>query len=167
VLYLLDADSLIRADSTYYALKRFPVFWDWLRHNGSAGNVKVPIEQYEEVVTGKGGLVTWLREENTKSALLFDEEAEPALVAEVTANGYAADLDDAELEKIGRDPFLIAYGYAAIGERCVVTLEVSAPSKQRANRKVPDVCAMLGVPCTTLFGMIDALDFTTDWKPPA
>ena len=83
----------------------------------------------------------------------------------VTAVGYAPDLDEAEQVIVGRDPFLIAYGLTASDERCVVSFEVSAPSKQRANRKVPDVCAQLGVKCVTLFEMIDALDFTTDWVP--
>jgi hypothetical protein len=27
LLYLLDADTLIRADNLYYPLARFPVFW--------------------------------------------------------------------------------------------------------------------------------------------
>ena len=91
--------------------------------------------------------------------------ADPGLVTEVTERGYALDLDEAEQEKIGRDPFLIAYAYAATEERLVVTFEVSAPKKQRANRKIPDVCRELGVSCVTLFDLIEALDFTTDWKP--
>ena len=165
MIYLLDADTLIRADRTYYPLKRFPVFWQWLRHNGTEGNIKVPLEQYEEVVVGKGQLVDWLKEEESKEALLFAEEADPEVVAAVTAKGYAQDLDEAEQETVGRDPFLIAYGVVAADERCVVSFEVSAPSKKRANRKVPDVCADLGVKCVTLFDVIEALDFTTDWKP--
>lgn len=165
MIYLLDADTLIRADSTYYPLRRFPIFWSWLLHNAAAGHIKVPLEQYEEVVTGTGELVDWLKNADTKEALVLDEEADPALVAEVTAKGYAADLDEAEQEKVGRDPFLIAYGYAAVGERSIVTFEVSAPSRQRANRKVPDVCDELGVDRGTLFDVIEALDFTTDWKP--
>ena len=75
MIYLLDADSLIRANSTYYPLKRFQVFWEWLRHNGAAGLVKIPLEQYEEVVVGKGELVDWLKREETKAALLLNEEA--------------------------------------------------------------------------------------------
>jgi hypothetical protein len=31
----------------------------------------------------------------------------------------------------------------------VVTVEVSAPGKQRQNRRIPDVCTALGVRCTT------------------
>jgi hypothetical protein len=167
VIYLLDADTLIRADSTYYPLKRFPIFWQWLRHNGNAGNAKIPLEQYEEVIGGRGQLVDWLKEEDSRKALLFAEEADPVIVAKVTAEGYAADLDEAEQEAVGRDPFLIAYGVVAANERCVVSFEVSAPSKTRANRKVPDVCVHFGVKCITLFELIEELDFTTDWQPSA
>lgn len=99
-----------------------------------------------------------------KAALTFDEEADPALVAEVTLSGYG-ELDESGTEQVGRDPFLIAYAYAAKEQRCVVTFENSAPSKKGKNRKIPDICNDLGVKCITLFDMIEALDFTTDWKP--
>ena len=96
--------------------------------------------------------------------LVLDEEVHAAVVAEVIAKGYAEDLDEAELEQVGRDPFLIAHARTAPAERCVVTFEVSAPSKKRASRKVPDICAGFGIECMTLFGVIEALDFTTDWR---
>lgn len=164
MLYLLDADTLIKADNLYYPQARFPVFWEWLRHVGATGNVRIPREQYDEVTAGKGQLVQWLKTPETRDALLLDEEADPALVAEVTLAGYG-DLDEAALLKVGRDPFLISYGYAATQHRCIVTFEVSAPSKIGANRKIPDVCDALGIKWCTLFALIDALDFTTNWKP--
>ncbi|MCZ6772515.1 MAG: DUF4411 family protein [Proteobacteria bacterium] len=162
MLYLLDADVLIRADRFYYPLNRFPIFWSWLAHVGAEGSAKVPLEQYEEIASGRGELVDWLKD--AKEALLFDEEADPTLVGEVTLYGYG-ELDENGLEKVGRDPFLISYGYADKTGRTIVTLEVSAPNKQGANRKIPDVCADLGVVCRDLFEFIKALDFTTNWKP--
>jgi Domain of unknown function (DUF4411) len=132
LLYLLDADTLIKADGLYYSPARFPVFWKWLRHVGAVGRVRVPKEQYEEVTAGKGELVHWLKDAETRDALLLDEQADPALVAEVTLRGYGA-LDEAGLVKVGRDPFLIAYAYAARERRCIVTFEVSAPRKLRSR----------------------------------
>jgi len=121
---------------------------------------------------GKSATLIWylwepatMPDEETKEALLFNEEANPAVVTEVTEKGYASDLDEAEQEEVGRDPFLIAYGYADVGGYFIVTFEISAPSKQRANRKIPDICKELGIDCGTLFDVIEALDFTTDWKP--
>jgi hypothetical protein len=166
MLYLLDADTLIAADHTYYPLNRFPIFWRWLRYNGSIDNVKVPVEQFEEIIAGKGDLVDWLKAKDNKDALLFSEDADPALVARVTREGYAPDLNEAELVAVGQDPFIISYCLAEPATRTVVSFEVSAPSKQRANRKVPDVCKDFSVNCVNLFTLIKTLDFTTNWKEP-
>jgi len=127
------------------------------------GAVKIPREQYEEITRGKGELVDWLKSADVKAALLLGEEADPAVVADVTLRGYG-ELDEAGVERVGRDPFLIAYGYVERADRTVVTLEVSAPGKQGANRKIPDACRDLGVACCDLFQLLDALDFTSDWR---
>lgn len=163
MLYLLDADTLITGDRRAYPLRRFPIFWDWLRHQGAIGNVKVPLEQYEEVVSGRGDIVDWLCAEDNKAALILDEDLDPDLVADTITRGYG-ELDENGVELVGRDPFLIAYGRIDLAQRTVVSFEVSKPGKQGANRKVPDVCRDFGVPCCSLFDMIDALDFTTDWR---
>ena len=164
-MHLLDADTLITGDRKAYPLRRFPVFWEWLRYQSEIGIVKIPIEQYEEVVAGRGELVDWLSDDEVKEALVLDEEADQALVSDTIDQGYGA-LDEHGLEIVGRDPFLIAYGRVALGERTVVTFEVSKPSKIGKNRKVPDVCNTFGVPHCSLFEMIDVLDFTTDWVRP-
>jgi uncharacterized protein DUF4411 len=166
VLYLLDADTLIRADSTYYPLERFPVFWEWLLHHSQVGNIKIPQEQFDEVVAGTGGLVDWLSDKTRKEALLLSGVVDPLLLTRVIEQGYASDLDETELITVGKDPFLIAYGIVSIADRMLVSFEVSAPRKQRANKKIPDVCAHFGLKCINMFDLIKALDFTTNWKPP-
>lgn len=163
MIFLLDADTLITADRLAYPLSRFPVFWDWLAHQGITGIVKVPIEQYEEVTVGKGELVDWLKTPDIMAALLFPEDSDPEIVTRVTLKGYGA-LDEDELEQVGRDPFLIAHALRDPKNRTVVTFENSAPSKKRANRKIPDVCTSLDIRSCTLFNMIRELDFTTDWQ---
>jgi hypothetical protein len=76
-------------------------------------------------------------------------------------------LTDQEVEIIGRDPFLISYALAAPNDRCVVTNEISKPGKQRANKKVPDVCNQLRVRWMDSFGLIRALNFSTSWRAAA
>lgn len=159
MLYLLDADTVIRADKPIYPPKRFPKFWEWLQQCGEEGTVKIPAEQYKEITDGTGFLVDWLNEEEVRAALKFAEEADPALVAQITSDGYAPDLTDVELAKIGCDPFLVSYAFADTDNRRVVTFETSATSKQRANRKLPDVCTDFGVTPITLYDLIDELDF--------
>jgi hypothetical protein len=73
--------------------------------------------------------------------------------------GYAPDLNDVEMETIGRDRFLGAAAMA-VGAQCVVvTKEVSRPKKQRPNRKVLDVCVTMGVTWIDDFELWRQLDF--------
>lgn len=130
----------------------------------------MPLENYEEVKDGgtdeeKDLLFGWIKSEEVKAAVLFNEAVDPALVARVINEGYAPDLTDDEILQIGRDPFLIAYALASPADRCVVTTEVSAPRKQRQNRRIPDVCAAMGVECRNTFHMAKSLGFKTGWKP--
>jgi hypothetical protein len=94
----------------------------------------------------------------------IDEEADVVLVRRVINEGYASDLADHEVEKIGRDPFLVSYALRSFVARCVVTTEVSRPGRQRANRHMPDVCRHLQVSCMDSFGLVKSLNFSTSWK---
>ena len=130
----------------------------------------MPLENYEEVRDGstdeeKDRLFGWIKAEEVKAAILFKEKVDSSLVARVIDDGYAPDLTDDEVLQIGRDPFLIAYALASPADRCVVTTEVSAPRKQRQNRRIPDVCATMGVVCCNTFAMTKALGFKTGWTP--
>ena len=160
MLYLLDANVLITANLTYYPLDQV------IQHQAQSGNLKVPLEIMEEMLVGNDGdpLVEWLKDTAVRKALVLAEGVDPALVQRVVSEGYAPDLTDQEVEQIGRDPFLVAYGLAHPTDRCVVTLEVSKPSKVRQNRKVPDVCRHFSVSYSGPFEMNRALGFRTSWK---
>lgn len=164
MLYLLDANALIDANRDYYPLDRIPEFWDWLQHKATAGEVKVPVEIFDEITEGNSELVDWIKQPDVKSKLILDEEVSRTLVQRVVTTGYANDLTDDEVIDLGYDPFLIAYALVNPDERCVITTEVSKPRKQRANRRVPDVCHSLGVACENTFFLIRELDFSTSWR---
>ena len=171
-LYLLDANELFTANRDYYSMEMVPVFWDWLVHMAEQGHVKMPLETMEEVRDGGGkakkdALVTWLNRADVYEALVLQEDADPEIVTSVIAKGYAPDLDETELDEVGRDPFLIAYAVAAPDNRVVVSIEVSAPAKKRANRRVPDGCRDNGVSVCNTFTMLRELGFTTAWIKPA
>jgi hypothetical protein len=168
MLYLLDTSVLITARNTYYPLDAVPEFWSWLVHMGTTGRIKIPVEIHEEVKDGgtdeKDLLYGWVSDDAVKAALLLQEEVDPALVDRVVREGYADNMTDDEIELIGRDPFLIAYALASASDRCVVTTEVSKPSRRGHNRHIPDVCATMGVQCCDTFAMLRALSFRTNWK---
>ena len=160
MLYLIDANVLIRAHEDYYPLDRVPQFWTWLERESAAGRIKMPLEIHNEIAISRGALKDWICERHVKQALILDEEADAELVDRVLVEGYGEDLTDSDLEKIGEDAFLIAYALAA-EDRVVVTKETPKPSKQGANRKVPDVCDSLHVEWMTDFGLYRVLAFTT------
>jgi len=167
VLFLLDANVLITANSTYYPLDQVPEFWSWVHHQAESNRLKIPSEIMEEIKAGRKDddpLLDWICIPEIESALLLDELVDVALVQHVVSTGYAADLSDDEVEKIGRDPFLVAYALADPAERTVVTTEVSRPSAHRANRKVPDVCQNLGAISCGPFALNRALGFRTGWR---
>ncbi|MCJ7601436.1 MAG: DUF4411 family protein [Desulfobulbaceae bacterium] len=155
---------MIDSNRDYYPLSRVPEFWDWLIYHGTNGNIKIPIEVYEEIKEGNDLLADWIKKDEVKTALLLDEEAEVSVVSNIIDKGYAPDLTDDEVEKIGRDPFLVAYALHQSENRSVVSTEVSKPSKVRANRKLPDVCRFFGVKTYNTFEFIRALDFSTNWR---
>lgn len=159
MLYLLDANVLIASANGLYQVDRVPQFWEWLERMGTQGRIAVPIEIWEEFRDGRDRLGEWSRTRSVKDSLILREEADPAVVSEVVARGYAPDLDDTEIAEVGRDPFLISYAYASTTDRTVVTGEISRPGRQRGRRKVPDVCSDLGVRCLDLVGLINELDF--------
>jgi Domain of unknown function (DUF4411) len=169
MLYLLDASVLITANNLYYAVDRVPEFWAWLQHHGNAGNIRMPAEIFDEIKPGpKDGqrdlLHAWFQNQANHDALLLAEDVDLNLVRAAVTHGYAADLTDVEVEQIGRDPFLIAYALAQPKDRCIVTAEVSAPKKQRQNRKIPDVCKSFGLRSCDIFALSKALGFSTAWN---
>lgn len=165
MLHLFDANVLITASNTYYPIDHIPEFWDWIAHQATNGRIKLPVEILDEVLAGskkEDPLLAWMT--NHKNVLRLKETVDATIVNRVVTEGYAPDLTDDELEEIGRDPFLIAYALAKPDDRCVVTVEVSAPGKQRQNRRVPDVCNTFGVACQNPFQVYRSLGFSTAWK---
>jgi hypothetical protein len=165
MLYLLDANVLITANSNYYPRDQIPEFWSWVHYQASSNRIKIPREILEEIKAGKDEdpLLDWICTPEIEVALLLDEAVDISLVQHVVNTGYAPDLRDDEVEKIGRDPFLIAYALADPANRMVVTIEVTRPSAQRANRKVPDVCTAVGALSCGPFALNKALGFRTGW----
>ena len=96
--------------------------------------------------------------------MTLNESFNVSHLTKIINEGYAPDLNEVELETIGKDPFLISYAMADVKNRIVVTNEVSKPSKKRQNRKVPDVCDHFNIQWCNVYELLRELDFTTNWK---
>lgn len=165
-LYLLDANVLINANRDYYPINAVPEYWAWLVALAQRGVIKMPLETFEEIKGGnpeRDALRGWANNAEVASALRLPDEAEVAFVRAVLRE-YGTDLTDIEVGEIGNDPFLIAHALADTVNRVVVSAETSAPGKQRAKRRVPDVCRGLGIRCINAFEMTRELNFRTDWN---
>lgn len=162
---LLDANVLITASNRVYPIDMFPEFWEWLAHMAATDAIKMPIEILEEITDGgpdEDPLKDWIHDH--KNTLVLEEDVDADLVQRVLDEGYGTKLSAVELDEIGRDPFLIAAALAMPVDRYVVTAEVSAPARQRQNRKIPDVCNTLGVTWRDTIRMLRELGFSTNWK---
>ena len=83
MLYLLDANVLITANSTYYPLDQIPEFWSWLHHQAISDRIKIPREIMEEIKAGRKDndpLLDWICTAEIEAALLLDEVVDVALV---------------------------------------------------------------------------------------
>ena len=158
-LYLLDANVIIRAHEDYYPVDRIPQFWSWLLEMARANTVKMPRQVFDEVTPAQGPLADWIKQAHVREALILNEPTDLARVQLVLESGYAPDLNDVEIEEIGKDPFLVAAAWAG-PDRVVVTREVSRPSRTRANRHLPDVCAGFAIPVMTDFALFRVLNFS-------
>lgn len=69
MLYLLEANTLIRANADYYPIERIPQFWDWLMECGRAGRVKIPNEIADEMPAGRDDVADWLKGADAETAL--------------------------------------------------------------------------------------------------
>lgn len=162
-MYLLDANVPIDANRDYYPIDRVPEFWDWLASLSSVGQIKIPLEIFEEITSGNpDDLIIWLKDR--REGFLLFEDSSTASIRRVIEEGYGLDFDeleDQDVAKLGRDPFLIAFALLDPANRVVVSNESSKPSRIGANRHVPDVCESLKIRCITIFQLIRLLDFRT------
>lgn len=169
MIYLLDANTLIDAKRDYFEFDRVPEFWGWLLHHGAKGNIKIPIEIYEEFEEARKAdgkrddLAEWAADAEIRDAMLLNEDADPAFVSRVITEGYCLDPSDQEIETMGRDPFLISHALVDPASRTIVTTEVSKPTRQRANRQIPDVSHNFGIRCVNNFQLLRELNFRTGW----
>ena len=147
MIYLLDADTLIHAKNGEHPMDQDLGFWQWLVAKAHSGEVRMPLETYDEITSREYGddLEKWGLEE--REFLLLDEAYDENLLDRVFDEGYELERNDINLEIVGADPYLISYGLADPANRTIISEEKSEPNRQGANRKVPDVCARLGVQC--------------------
>ena len=162
MLYLLDASSGITVQDTYYSQNSVPEFWSWLLFQARKGICKIPPQVFDEITSTNRQFEKWVLD--NRAFLTLDHSGNGELIQKVTSEGYGPNLSETELDKIGKDPFLIAPALEDPENCYIVTHETSKPAAQGANRKIPDICSQLGIKCLHTVEFIKELDFKTKWK---
>lgn len=155
--FLLDANLLIEADNDYYPFEAIPHYWNELRNWAIQGRVKMPSQVFREVRADRNRQQTfgkWLKSKDILRHLVLHHKIRSGTLHRVYREGYlqkesgASALDATEIRKVQADAYLVAAAIELASpsrQVTVVTREVPAPSKKRANRRIPDICESLQV----------------------
>ena len=144
MMYVLDSTFFIDIKNYDMPLETDPAFWDWLLMLAEAKTVAIPEQVYEELTAGNDKLAAWMRAH--KNAFV-DQYAALAQIRRVMDEGYGL-LDEVTIETLWADPWVIAHALAVGGT--VVTSEKPGNQTAPRKKKIPSVCAALGVPCCTI-----------------
>lgn len=162
LLDFLDSSSVISVHDSYYGYDRVPEFWEWLYFQSRKDVCKIPPSVYLEIRPENKKFDKWIK--SNKENLVLRKKESLELVRKVTSEAYGENLTEMDIKKVGADPFLIASALEYPECRIVVTHEVSQPSKEGANRKVPDICDQLDVKWMSTIDFIKKLNFKTKWE---
>ena len=158
MIFLLDANVLIFAESKFRSINQVERYRRWIVDNARQQQIFLPIQIIFEILNGSDDLKRWISRRDTRNCLAFDEEVSQDCVERVLQEGYGENLSEQEIRRIGMDAHLIAYAIER-DDVVIVTRETSQPDRQRANRKIPDVCAMFDVCCIDDSALYRMLEF--------
>jgi len=113
---------------------------------GKQGSVKIPEYVLKEVYSQKDDLAAWAADHSGVFHCGVGECIRS--VPEVLAAYGEPLLNEADIETLWADPYLIAHALAVGGT--VVTNEIPSNATAPKNKKIPVVCKTLNVPCLTL-----------------
>lgn len=143
-MYIFDSNFLIQA----YRLDFPPEtdkegFWDWLDDLGLSHNLIIPEKVFEEIDKGTDNLAKFLS--GLKN--IHKEPSANAMPHLPQVMATYGNLTQQELETIEKkaDPYLAAHGLQL--KATVVTDEKPNNATNPLKKKVPDICAALGVSC--------------------
>lgn len=154
--FLVDANVFMEAANTYYAFRRVPGFWVWLKDAVQGGQIRTVQFVLDEVEYPEE-LVQWVEELGVD--ILTVDLSDPAvqsayqnIVNWLVGQSFGPEHVANFLDKA--DPWLIAA--AKVHELTVVTQESLAGSGTK-KVKIPNVCDAHGVEWSSTFAMLDVL----------
>ena len=158
MVFLLDANVLIFAEKQCCSIDKVERYRQWIVCNADQRRIFLPLQIILEISKGSDDLKRWINQRHIRNRLEFRKEVSQDCVGKVLLEGYGENLSEREINRIGADAHLITYAIEE-DEAVIVTRETSKPARQRANRKILDVCAEFGVSCIDDSELYRRLDF--------
>lgn len=158
MVFLLDSNVLIFAEKKCCLIDKVERYRQWIVCNADQRRIFLPLQIILEISKGNDDLKRWISQRHIRKRLEFKKEVSRNSVDRVLLEGYGENLSEHEINRIGADAHLITYAIEQ-DEVVIVTRETSKPDRQRANRKIPDVCAEFGVRCIDDSELYRRLDF--------
>ena len=144
MIYYFDTNTLITAHRFDFLLSDAPDFWAWLLRQGQDGIIKFPESVIEEIGRNGDPLSDWIE----KYRNVFQAptaEAFPSLSTVLDA--YEKPMRATTLDIIQVDAYVIAHAHACSEDATVVSYERPKNATAGHNKKIPNICSQLGVPC--------------------
>ena len=152
-MFSVDTSGFVEAWNRLYARDVFPTLWTQIEAAAAAQTIVAVVDVREELERQDDELCKWAKQHVHFIALdtAIQEEAANVLTT------YPR-LVDSNRSRSLADPFVI--GLAKARGFTVVTTERRATTPGQRRPKIPDVCAGLGVPCSSPLEMFRSLG----WK---
>ncbi len=145
--FFFDTNILITTRNLDFPLASNHAFWNWLVELGTAGVVGIPETVFEEIGNGNDDLARWLQD-NKKVFWVPTLESLGSL--QTVLDTYEKPIAETTLERLKADPFIITHAFACGASATVVTYEQPRGFVTPHRKKIPNVCAELGVRCIRL-----------------
>jgi hypothetical protein len=145
-VYSLDTSGFLDAWTRHYPPDTFPAFWDRMDAAARAGKIKVSEEVVGELEKKDDGAADWIK---ARAWMIVDTD-EPIQEKVKEILKAHPRLVNASKSRSGGDPFVIAV--AVVQGYSVVTGEL--PSGNLKKPHIPDVCAGLAIPCSSLLEFV-------------
>jgi hypothetical protein len=143
MIYTLDTNFLIDAARIHFPINDNQIFWTWLVKLGKNKTISISEHVYDEINVGNDILVDWIvynKQIFVHGALSYIDKLPKVLQA-------YGDIDEAALERLGADPYVIAHAIKIKG--CVITREIPNNATTAHNKKVSSICKELNIPFYT------------------
>jgi hypothetical protein len=147
-MFVIDTSSIIHGWRRDYPPDTFPSLWQRIERLAQQGILIAPNEVLLELERGGDEIYEWARDQGS---LFVEPDGEVQEKVTEIVDRWPAFVPDDSHDGVWADPYVVAL--AGVRSATVVTGEAIAPPGAR-RPKIPNICQALGIPCSSLVGLL-------------